>query len=206
MWIKICGITNPEDALAAVEAGADAVGFIFVPSSPRVVTRDKVSQILALLPSAIQTVGVVANERPEFLESLLRVCPLQTLQFHGEESPEEVFSLKGQVKLIKAIRVQNPKDIEQIPDYEGVDAILLDARQPGQEGAASRPFEWDLVSRAKSFGIPLIVAGGLNPQNVGDLLAKVHPFGVDVSSGVEAAPGRKDPDLIRAFIASAKQR
>ena len=198
-------MTHREDALAAVDAGADALGFIFVPTSPRAVTREMVSEILFSLPSAVVTVGVVANESPEFLKGLLRVCPLKGLQFHGEETPEEVLSFKGQARLIKAIRVQDARSLDQIPRFRGVDAILLDTYQPGVRGGTGTPFDWQLAIQAKVFGIPLIVAGGLHPQNVAEVIAHVQPYGVDVTSGVELSPGRKDHALVRDFVLKAKQ-
>ncbi|MBI3615237.1 MAG: phosphoribosylanthranilate isomerase [Candidatus Omnitrophica bacterium] len=205
IWVKICGITNRKDSLAAAEAGADAVGFIFVPASPRAVTREVVSEILPSLPPTVLTVAVVANESPEFIQGLLRVCPLKGIQFHGEETPEEVLRFKGQVRLIKAIRVQDTQSLEQIPRFQGVDAIVLDACQPGARGGTGTPFDWQLAVQAKAHGIPVIVAGGLNPQNVADAVTQVRPYGVDVTSGVELSPGRKDPALIREFVLRAKQ-
>ena len=223
MWVKICGITSLDDALTAVEAGADALGFVFVSSSPRAVTRDQVAAILAALPATVLTVGVVANEHPDFLRELLRVCPLRAIQFHGEEPPEEVLAFKGKVKLIKAIRVKDATSLQQIPQYRGVDAILLDAHTAYVKGARSKTwhprqtvspgtvfggtgvaFDWQLANQAKGFGIPLVVAGGLQPTHVADLVRQVHPFGVDVSSGVELSPGRKDRTLVREFILQAK--
>ena len=204
MWVKICGMTNWDDASMAVEAGADAIGFVFVPTSRRVVTRNRVEEILRFLPPTVLTVGVVANENADFLRGLLRVCPLGALQFHGDETPEEVLSLKDSVKLIKAIRVKDAKSLEQIPRYKGVDAILLDAHQPGRLGGTGTPFDWSLAVQAKKFGIPIIVAGGLTPGNVQEVGRRVEPHGVDVTSGVEASPGRKDQALVRKFILASK--
>jgi len=206
MWVKICGTTNREDGLAAVQAGADALGFIFVPTSPRVVTRDTVAEILTALPPTVFTIGVVANEHPDFLKGLLRVCPLQGLQFHGEEGPEEVLAFRREVKfLIKGIRVKNAGSLDQIPRYRGVDAVLLDAHRPEKRGGTGSSFDWSLAVQAKSFGIPLIIAGGLNPSNVSGLIRAVQPFGVDVVSGVERSPGKKDPTLVREFILNSKK-
>lgn len=204
MWVKICGITNLNDALAAVEAGADALGFIFVPSSPRVVTRKAASEILAGLPPTVLTVGVVANDHPDFLRGLLRVCPLRALQFHGEEPPEEILAFKGKAKLIKAIRVKDEASFRQIPKYRGVDAVLLDTFSPNRTGGTGVSFDWELAVGAREFGIPVIVAGGLTPSNVGEVVSRVQPFGVDVSSGVELSPGKKDRALIWEFIQQAK--
>ena len=204
MWVKICGITNAEDAAAAVEAGADAIGFVFVPTSPRAVTRHKVEEILKGLPPTILTVGVVANEDPDFLRGLLRVCPLGALQFHGEETPEQVLSLKDLAKVIKAIRVRGAESLKQIPKYQGVDAILLDTYDPNRAGGTGTPFDWSLAVRAKEQEIPVIVAGGLNPANVQEVVRQVQPHGVDVSSGVEISPGKKEFALIRDFVLKSK--
>lgn len=205
MWVKICGNTNLDDALAAVEAGADALGFIFVPSSPRVVTRKAASEILAGLPSTVLTVGVVANDHPDYVKELLRVCPLRGIQFHGEESPEEVLGFKTEGrKLIKAVRVQGTQSLRVIPAYQGVDAVLLDAHSETARGGTGTSFNWDLAAQAKSCGIPLIMAGGLTPSNVGEVVRRVQPFGVDVSSGVESSPGQKDRALVREFVVQAR--
>ena len=206
MWVKICGLTNLEDARSAVEAGADALGFVLVPSSPRVVTRRQIEGILMALPRTVLTVGVVADEDPDFPKELLRVCPFGALQFHGEEAPEEVLRFKGEVKLIKAVRVRDARSLEVIPRYQGVDAVLLDAHDPDRKGGTGSAFDWNLAVRAKGFGIPVIVAGGLDPANVRQVVQQVDPYGVDVSSGVEHAPGRKDPTLVREFVLNAKQR
>ena len=204
-WVKICGMTNTADMEAAATAGADAVGFVFVSASPRAMTRDDVTRILPTLPSSVASIGVVANENPDFLRGLLRVCPLHGLQFHGEESPEQVLAFKGEVRfLIKAIRVKDAASLEIIPSYRGVDAVLLDTYHSDRAGGTGELFDWQLAFRAKSFGIPLIMAGGLTPANVAGVIEQVQPFGVDVSSGVELSPGRKDPDLIRGFIRAAK--
>ena len=204
VWVKICGITNLEDAQAAIHAGADALGFVFARRSPRVTERRIVAPILMALPRTVETVGVVANEDSEYLEGLLRFCPFQALQFHGEESPEEVLAWKGKVRLIKAIRVKDAESLQQIPRYQGVDAILLDTYQAGQAGGTGTSFNWELATRAKKFGIPVIVAGGLNPSNVADLVRQVQPYGVDVVTGVEASRGRKDHSLVREFVLRAK--
>lgn len=205
MWVKICGTTNREDALAAVEAGADAIGFVLVASSPRAVTRRQIEGILLGLPRTVLTVGVVADEDPAFLKELLRICPLGALQFHGEEPPGELLRFKGQVKLIKAIRARDAASLEAIPRYHGVDAVLLDRHDPKQKGGTGRPFDWALAKRAKEFGIPVIVAGGLTPSNVQELAWQVRPYGVDVASGVESSPGRKDRTLLREFVLNAKR-
>jgi len=204
VWVKICGVTRLEDALVAVEAGADAVGFVLVPSSPRALQRDRIEEILKALPRTVLTVGVVADEDPEFLHDLLRICPFGALQFHGEESPEQVLMFKGKVRTIKAFRVKSQEVLKEIPKYRGVDAVLLDAYDPNRLGGTGISLDWSWVQQAKTFGIPVIVAGGLTPQNVGYVVKQVAPYGVDVSSGVESSVGKKDPNLVRQFIRQAK--
>ena len=208
MWVKICGMTNREDAMAAVEAGADAVGFVLVSTSPRAVTRRTVEEILRSLPPTVLTVGVVANEDPDFLKGLVRVCSLGALQLHGQESPEEALRLKEELsglEIIKAIRVRDADSLNEIPKYRGVDAILLDTYDPHRLGGTGTPFDWGLAVRAQEFGIPLIIAGGLTAGNVREVVRQVQPHGVDVSSGVEVSPGRKDFTRIREFVLKAKQ-
>lgn len=205
MWVKICGNTNLDDALAAVEAGADALGFIFVANSRRAVTRKTVSEILADLPSRIVTIGVVANENPDFVQELLQVCPLRGIQFHGEESPEEVLRFKAPGRMvIKAIRVRDAQSLEEIPLYRGVDAILLDAYSDKSQGGTGVAFDWKWAHEAKRYEIPLIVAGGLTPLNVSEMIRRVEPFGVDVVSGVELSSGKKDATLLWEFVQQAK--
>lgn len=205
VWVKICGTTNLEDALASIGAGADALGFILVPASPRAVTRRQIEEILLGLPRTVLTVGVVADEDPAFLKDLLRVCPFGALQFQGEEPSEEVLRFKGEVKLIKAIRVRDAASLEAIPRYRGVDAVLLDRHDPKRKGGTGQSFNWSVAARAKQFGIPVIVAGGLAPSNVQEVIHQVQPYGVDVVSGVESAPGRKDHTRLREFVLKAKQ-
>lgn len=204
MWVKICGNTNVEDALDAVEAGADALGFVLIGGSPRAISRKRISEILALLPATVMSVGVVADEDPVFIRDLLRVCPFNTIQFHGNESPEEVLRFKGRARIFKAIRVKDESSLAQIPAYRGVDAVLLDTYHPRYLGGTGATFDWGLAVKAKEFGLPVILAGGLTPTNVYGAIRQVQPFGVDVASGVESAPGVKDPQLVRSFIVNAK--
>ena len=208
MWVKICGMTNREDAVSAAEAGADAIGFVLVPTSPRAVTRREVEEILRFIPPTVLTVGVVANEDPDFLKGLMRVCSLGALQLHGQEPPEQVLRLKAElsgVEIIKAVRVRNADSLKEIRAYKGVDAVLLDTYDPHRLGGTGQPFDWSLAARAKEFEIPLIVAGGLTAGNVREMVRQVEPHGVDVSSGVEISPGKKDFALIRQFVLKAKQ-
>ena len=208
MWVKICGMTNKEDAIAAAEAGADAIGFVLVPTSPRAVTRQEIEEILRFIPPTVLTVGVVANEDPDFLKGLVRVCSLGALQLHGQEPPEQVLRLKSElsgVEVIKAVRIRDADSLKEIPQYKGVDAVLLDTYDPHRLGGTGQPFDWSLAARAREFGIPLIVAGGLTIGNVREVVRQVEPHGVDVSSVVEVSPGKKDFTLIRQFVLKAKQ-
>jgi len=196
--VKICGITNREDALMAVEAGAHALGFVFAPS-PRQVTPEQAAAIIAALPPFVQTVGVFVDGDAA---SVLSRCPLDAVQFHGEEPPEELAALAG-VRRIKACRVATSADLEPLAAYRGAaDAFLLDAPVPGVAGHG-QPFPWPLAREARRFGRPIILAGGLTPENVAAAIDAGRPDAVDVSSGVEASPGRKDRGRVRRFIAAA---
>lgn len=196
--IKICGITNVEDALLACELGADALGFVFAPS-PRQVTPDAAAAILRELPPFVTTVGLVVDQDPL---SILERCPLDVIQFHGSESPETV--ARAGRRAVKAFRVRDAVDLEALACYETVAAYLLDAYVPGIAGGTGQRFPWQLAVEAKRFGKPVIVAGGLTPENVSLCVETTRPYGVDVSSGVEAAPGRKDPEKLRTFLTSAR--
>jgi phosphoribosylanthranilate isomerase len=197
--VKICGITSLEDALAAIDAGADALGFVFAPS-PRQVTPEAASLIVRELPPFITTVGLVVDQDPR---PLLDRCPVDVVQFHGSEAPE-VVAAAGR-RAVKAFRVREAADLENLPRYESVAAFLLDAYVPGVAGGTGQRFPWSLACEAKRFGKPVIVAGGLTPENVALCVETTQPYGVDVSSGVEASPGKKDPGKVRAFVAAARQ-
>jgi phosphoribosylanthranilate isomerase len=197
--VKICGITNPEDALAAVHAGAHALGFVFAPS-PRRVTPEQAAEIIAALPPFVLTVGVFVDQDAA---GVLARCPLDVVQFHGEEPPDAMAELSG-ARRIKAFRVAAPEDLELMAEYQQVaDAFLLDARVPGTAGGTGRTFPWHLAREARRFGRPIILAGGLTPENVQTAIEIGCPDAVDVSSHVETSPGRKDPDRVRRFVAAA---
>jgi phosphoribosylanthranilate isomerase len=197
--IKICGITRVEDALLAVEAGADALGFVFA-ESPRRITPEAAAGIIRELPPFVQSVGLVVNADPR---PILEVCPLDLIQFHGEEPPEAVAS--APCRAIKAFRVRRKDDLSALDRYPNVAAFLLDAYVPGLAGGTGHRFPWELATIARSrTPRPIIVAGGLTPENVAECVRATTPYAVDVSSGVEQEPGRKDPERLRAFIREAR--
>jgi phosphoribosylanthranilate isomerase len=195
--IKICGITNPTDAQAAVTAGADALGFIFYEKSPRFVELEPAAEISKALPPLIMRVGVFVNAPEEFITRAIADCGLTMLQFHGDEPPE--FCTQFGLMNMKAFRVHGRDTLEQIPKYD-TDAYLLDAYSSTTLGGTGEKFNWDLAVEAQKFGKPIFLAGGLTPGNVAEAIGKVHPFGVDVSSGVERTPGKKDHAKVKAFI------
>lgn len=197
--VKICGITNLADALLAAEAGADALGFVFAPS-PRQVTPEQAAAILRELPPFVTTVGLVVDQDPL---PILDRCPLDVVQFHGSETPEMV--ARAGRRAFKAFRVRAAADLEALPEYENAAAFLLDAYVPGIAGGTGRRFPWQLAVEAKRFGKPVIVAGGLTPGNVAHCIETTRPYAVDVSSGVEAEPGRKDPAKLSIFMRAARQ-
>lgn len=203
-WIKICGLRTTEDAAAAVAAGVDAVGLVFYPPSPRYLLLEAAQAICRSLEgSGVLRVGVFVDERPEVVRAVALACPLDLVQLHGDERPEVVAALG--VPAIKSLAVRNPQSLAALPAYAAVARYLhLDAYVPGGlPGGNGQPFAWELaVEPARRY--PVILAGGLAPENVGAAIAAVRPFGVDVSSGVER-DGRKDHGLMRAFVAAVRQ-
>ncbi len=201
MKIKICGITNRDDALVAIEAGADALGFIFYEQSPRYVKLREVANICAALPPFVSKVGVFVNELEFEIEKAIAECGLDTLQFHGDEPP--AFCQKFPAKAIKAFRMKDAQVLSQMVEYD-VDAWLLDGFVAHAHGGAGQTFNWQWALDAKKHGKPIILGGGLTPDNVRAAVEKVQPYAVDVSSGIEREPGKKDHDKIRKFIAAAR--
>ncbi len=199
--IKICGITNLGDAQAAVEAGADALGFMFYEGSPRFVTFAQAAEMIHALPPFIAKVGVFVNSPAEFIQQAIDQCGLDTLQLHGDESPE--FCSQFNLKVLKAFRLHNEDSLRPLAAY-ATSAWLLDTYFPGQAGGTGASFDWRLAVAAKMLGRPIVLAGGLNPDNVAQAIREVQPYGVDVSSGVETAPGRKDRQKLRDFVAAAR--
>jgi phosphoribosylanthranilate isomerase len=197
--VKICGITNVEDALQAVEAGADALGFVFFKESPRHISHERAGEIIERVPAFVNTVGVFVNEPAWRVEEIMRLTGLDMAQLHGEESPVECCKFR---RAIKALRVEKMTDLEPMSRYK-VSAFLLDAYSKGEYGGTGRAFNWDIAVEAKKYG-NIILAGGLNPGNVAEAVRHVRPFAVDVSSGVEADKGVKDHEKVRQFIRRAR--
>lgn len=199
--VKICGITSYEDAMVAVEAGADALGFVFFAKSPRHMEPERACGIIAKLPPLVQVVGLFVNAELDFVNRTADTCGLDIVQLHGEESPE--YCSRVSRRVMKAFRVKGEETLAQMTGYR-VAAYLLDAYSPNSYGGTGERFDWDLALAAKEKG-PIVLAGGLNPDNVASAVAQVVPYAVDVSSGVELAPGRKDPEKVRRFITEAKK-
>lgn len=198
--IKICGLTRPEDVDAAVAAGADAIGFVFYPKSPRYVTPEQAAALMRRLPPFVMAVGLFVNETPARLAASLEQVPLNLLQFHGDESPADC-SRWGR-PYIRAARVQPGLDLVQYAaDFGGARALLLDAFVEGY-GGGGHVFDWRLIP--PQLDLPVILSGGLNPDNVGDAVRRVRPVAVDVSSGVEAAKGIKDHQRMADFVAAVR--
>jgi phosphoribosylanthranilate isomerase len=199
--VKICGITNVEDGIAAAEAGADALGFIFCQQSPRYVPVEKAALVTRNLPPMIVKVGVFVDAEEEVVLRAIRECGLNLLQFHGAESPE--YCLQFGLMSMKAFQVRDAESLARLTDFK-TDAWLLDAYSPDKLGGTGQRFNWDLAIEARKWGRPIFLAGGLTPQNVAEAVRHVEPYAVDVSSGVEASPGKKDHGKVKAFIDAAK--
>ncbi len=202
VWIKICGITNEEDGLAAARLGADALGFVFAPS-PRRISPEKARQIIKALPPLVQTVGVFVDEDLGEVSSVAEMCGLDILQFHGSESADYCDSFNQRV--IKAIRLRNRQDLKSLAEYDGVvQALLLDTYLPDKLGGTGMTFNWQWALEAGKYG-RIILAGGLNQENVAAAISIVKPYGVDASSGLEQSPGVKDHEKVTQFIAEARK-
>lgn len=199
--VKICGITSREDALHATACGADALGFVFYAGSPRCVTPTAVAAICRELPPFVTRVGLFVNEAPERIKTIAGECGLDVIQLHGDEPPEACSYYPQRV--VKALRIRDAASLAGHGQYL-VSALLLDAWVADSFGGTGTCFNWELaagVARQR----PVILAGGLSPVNVAAAVRQVRPYGVDVSSGVESAPGRKDPDKVNQFIRMARE-
>ncbi len=216
--VKICGITSLEDARMAVQAGADALGFIFVENTPRFVTPERVAPIVRVLPPFVTPVGVFWDHPAGHVKAVVEACGLRAIQLHGDEKPEDCDGYA--VPVIKTVKVPPATTIDGLPEYrldklarvlpflKHAAAILIDSEARWSEGESRDPVEWSMVrlmSKSANFGLPVILSGGLSPDNVARAVEVVQPYAVDVNSGVEAAPGRKDPDKVRRFVAEARR-
>jgi phosphoribosylanthranilate isomerase len=202
--VKICGITNLEDARAAVEAGADALGFMFYRQSPRCVSPKAVREIVAQLPPLVVSVGIFVNEEEKVVREIMDACGLAVAQLHGDETPAFCHALERPV--LRAIRLRDRGSLLAIADYRGrgqVRGVVVDAFSESAYGGTGRLADWDLAAEAART-LPVFLAGGLTSLNVAEAIRKVRPYGVDVSSGVEAGPGKKDTAKMQAFIRAAR--
>ncbi len=200
--VKICGITSPEDGLDAAHCGADAIGLVFYPPSPRAVTPEQAAEILQLLPPFVTTVGLFVDEAPEQIERILQQIPLDLLQFHGNESPEYCTAFGR--PWMKAIRMRPDVDLQQeCQRYSAASALLVDAYQPGVPGGTGETFDWQRIPA--ELDKPLVLAGGLSVENVAQAVEQITPWAVDVSGGVEQRKGVKSLEKVKQFIESAKR-
>lgn len=201
MQVKICGVTNLEDALAASEFGADALGFIFAPHSPRYIHPEKAAEIIKALPAFVTSVGVFTTGTIEDIQEIISFCRLDRVQFHGPFSYDIIEAFSN-----RAIQVLKIKDTSSLEQFKAAPAraLLLDTYDKSLEGGSGICFDWQLAVAAKQFG-PIILAGGLTPDNIQEAIQKVHPYGVDVSTGVELKKGKKDHRKLKKFIELAKE-
>ena len=199
--VKICGLTSVADAVAAAEAGADMIGLMLYAGSPRHISLTQAAEISRALPPFVLKVGVFVNPEEALVSRAIAECHLSLLQFHGDEPSE--FCTQFGLMSVKALRVQNADSLTALENY-ATDAFLLDAYSKSGLGGTGEKFNWDLAVAAQKCGKPIFLAGGLTPENVADAVKKVNPFAVDVSSGVESAPGKKDAAKVRAFIAAVR--
>jgi phosphoribosylanthranilate isomerase len=200
--IKICGITNLEDAQNAVSFGADAIGFIFA-NSPRNIKPEIAKFIIKNLKGDVLKVGVFVNELPNELIRIAEYCALDAIQLHGDEGPEYSSHLKNW-QVIKAFRIKDASSLTPIPHYKDVFAYLLDTFSKDTYGGTGKTFNWNLAVKAKAFGKPIILSGGLGSNNVEEVLRIVRPYGIDISSSIEVRPGKKDPKLLKEIISMVK--
>jgi len=198
--VKVCGITNLDDALQAVDAGADALGFVFYDLSPRCISFETAERIIRKLPPYMSTSGVFVNNPASFIDTAVERCGINVVQLHGDETPTFCAGIRHTV--VKAFRIRNVASIETIRNYS-VAGYLLDAYVPGIYGGTGLTFNWETARVAKQFG-PVILAGGLRVENVRKAVETVEPYALDVSSGVEEAPGKKDHVKVSEFIRLAK--
>lgn len=205
--VKICGVSRPADALHAAQAGADAIGMIFA-DSPRRITPEQAAEITSVLPPWVAAVGVFVDAEASMIVDTVHAARLTAVQLHGDESPEQMIEVARQVAVLKAFRIGGPKDIEAALEWltrGRPNGCLVDARVEGAYGGTGHTAPWNLVAAHRDALWPLVLGGGLTPENVAEAIGIVRPFGVEASSGVEADdPGRKDPARVRRFIEIAR--
>jgi phosphoribosylanthranilate isomerase len=201
--VKICGITNLKDARQAIEAGATFIGFNFYKRSPRYLSPSAAKRIIQRLPKKVKAVGVFVNETEDKMLTIARHIRLSHVQLHGEESPEAVARLQRTLPVIKAIRVRKSFSASELARYKSVSAFLLDGFDHRRRGGSGKSFRWNIARRAKRAG-HIFLAGGLSPANVGDAIRSARPYAVDVCSGVEAKPGKKDPVAVSNFMRAVR--
>jgi phosphoribosylanthranilate isomerase len=204
VFVKICGITNAADARAAVLAGANSLGFNFYPKSPRFIAKADAAKIRTQLPPEVDPVGVFVNANFAEVAGLITEIRLTVAQLHGDEAPEAVADLARAVKVIKAFRAGADFPLATLDDYPAASAFLLDAAQTGQYGGTGRAADWPLAQAAAATH-RIILAGGLQVENVAEAIRFVKPYGVDVASGIEHMPGRKDHGKLREFIQEVRR-
>ena len=199
--VKICGITTWDDARLSVDLGASALGFNFYPPSPRAIPPAEAWSIIERLPPFVEAVGVFVNWPPGVVAALARALRLHTVQLHGEESPHEVAELALEFFVIKAVKAPKGFRPESLAKYRRADGFLLDGFARGLHGGTGRTLDWNLARAARRYG-RILLAGGLTPENVGEAIRVAQPYAVDVATGVESHPGRKDPARLRALFAA----
>lgn len=199
--VKICGITRAEDALAAIDAGADALGFVFYPKSPRAISIEQAANIMSILPPFVSKVGLFVNADTAEIRDVLASCPLDVLQFHGDESA--AFCGSFAMPYMKALRMRDDLDLSAaVQSYSAASALLLDSYKPGLPGGTGESFDWQRIP--SNLDIPVVLAGGLMPSNAGAAIAACHPYALDVSGGVELAPGIKCARKMTEFITAIR--
>lgn len=200
LFVKICGITSLKDAEHAVHCGADAIGMIFYENSDRYVTRVRASEIVKRLPEHVSKIGVFVNADRKYVHEIVSSVHLSAVQLYGNDGPDDLINYETSV--IKVFRVNDDFDVEVMKNYV-VDAFLLDTYRKDRMGGTGKTFDWNIALKAKEYG-KIILSGGLTPENVTEAVRFVQPYGVDVSSGVEISPGKKDPGKVKEFIVRAK--
>lgn len=202
--VKICGITNAADALAAVEAGANLLGFNFYEKSPRYIPQSEAAKIRPQVPKKVEAVGIFVDTPADEVAAQCKSLKLTAVQLHGDETPETVARIARALPVIKAFRVESDFRVESLGEYPDAFAFLFDAADTGQYGGTGHSTDWDLAQRAAT-GHRIILAGGLKVENVAAAVRIVRPYAVDVASGIESKPGKKDHGLLREFIQEVRR-